>query len=104
MIHVTEQAAHQIRQAAIAGNAEGLALRLAARPLPDGGLDYGMGFDELKPDDIQTEAYGVAIVVAPHYQQALQGLTLDYVEITPGDFRFIFQNPNDVQHGLPTDS
>ncbi len=98
MIHVTEPAAEQIRRAAILGGTEGLALRLAVRPLPDGSLDYGMGFDIPKEDDIRAEMHGITLVVAPHFQSILNDLTLDYVEITEGDFRFIFQNPNDASH------
>ncbi len=102
MIYVTEQAALQIRTAAVAGGVEGLALRLAARQLPDGSIDYGMGFDNQQPDDLETKAYGVTIVVAPPFKSVLNNLSLDYVEIAPGDFRFIFQNPNDTAHGAPT--
>jgi len=100
MIHITEQASAQIRQAASAGSMAGLALRLAVRRLPDGSLDYGMGFDNPKLDDVCAEINGLAIVVAPQYQAILKNLTLDYVEISPGNFHFIFQNPNDPQHSV----
>ncbi|CAK0748475.1 Adhesin [Gammaproteobacteria bacterium] len=100
MINVTEQAAKQIRQATTTSDAEGLALRIAARQLPDGTLDYGMGFDHPKPGDIIIETYGVTIVVAAQHQAVLNNLVLDYVEFSPHDFHFIFQNPNDPQHGV----
>ena len=38
---------------------------------------------------------GVALVVAPAHLDLLDGMTLDYVELEAGDFRFIFINPND---------
>ncbi|CAK0741351.1 Iron-sulfur cluster assembly accessory protein [Gammaproteobacteria bacterium] len=102
MIHITEPASEQIRQAARTGGMENLALRLAVRQLPDGTLDYGMGFDDPKPDDAHIEVSGLTIIIAPQHQALLQDLVLDYVELSPGDFRFIFQNPNDPQHGVPT--
>jgi iron-sulfur cluster assembly protein len=100
MICVTESAAEQIRHAATASGAQGLALRLAVRQLPDDTLDYGMGFDSAKPDDILVETHGITVLIAPPYQTILNGLILDYVELSSGEFNFIFQNPNDPQHGI----
>ncbi|CAK0755095.1 Iron-sulfur cluster assembly accessory protein [Gammaproteobacteria bacterium] len=102
MIHLTEEAANQIQQAAASSGIVDLALRLAVRKTPEGLLDYGMGFDDPTPNDSQLEVRGVKIVIAPQFTEILQDLTLDYVEIEPGDFRFIFQNPNDPQHGAKT--
>ena len=31
-------------------------------------------------------------------------MTLDYVELEPGAFQFIFQNPNDVNYAPPSES
>lgn len=98
MINITVAAARQIQQAALSSNTEGLALRLAVRELPDHSLDYGMGFDTPKPTDISNEIHGITVIIAPQYQEILSDLTLDYVELNPGEFRFIFQNPNDPQH------
>jgi iron-sulfur cluster assembly protein len=33
--------------------------------------------------------------------ELLEGMTLDYVELEAGDFRFIFVNPNDVPAAAP---
>lgn len=97
MITVTTTAAEQIRQAAAQNDAEGMALRIAARREFDGSIQYGMGFDDGTEEDIQVGAPdGMTVLVAPEHQELLTGATLDYVEMTPGDFRFIFVNPNDT--------
>ena len=99
MITVTSTAAEQIRQAATQNDADGMALRIAARREFDGSIQYGMGFDDGSEEDIQIVAEGVTVLVAPEHQELLNGATLDYVELAAGDFRFIFINPNDVGGG-----
>ena len=96
MITVTAQAAEQIRQAATQNDADGMALRIAARREFDGSIQYGMGFDDGSDDDKRIETEGVTVLVAPDHEALLTGATLDFVEMQPGDFRFIFINPNDV--------
>jgi iron-sulfur cluster assembly protein len=34
----------------------------------------------------------------------LSGMTLDFVEIEPGSFQFIFMNPNDPEFTPPDDT
>jgi len=96
MITVTAQAAEQIRQAAAQNDAEGMALRIAARREFDGSIQYGMGFDDTKEDDTCVDSEGVQVLVSSAHEELLTGATLDYVELQPGDFRFIFINPNDT--------
>lgn len=98
MITITEQAVEQIRKAAEQTGAASLFLRLAAKVEDGGKFEYGMGFDERKDDDTLWEAGGVSILVSPSCKELLEGATLDYVELNPGDFRFIFTNPNDPAH------
>ncbi len=102
MIHLTEQAATQVQQAAASGGMAGLALRIAVRRTKEGDLDYGMGFDEPKEEDLQSEHYGVTVVISKAFGEVLNNLTVDYVELNPGEFHFIFQNPNDPQHQMDT--
>ncbi|MBK8687481.1 MAG: hypothetical protein IPN24_03185 [Betaproteobacteria bacterium] len=64
MITVTPTAAQQIRAAAIASDAEGLALRIAARRDADGSLHYAMGFDEVRGQDLRVASEGIDLVVA----------------------------------------
>lgn len=96
MIIVTPAAAEQIRAAAVASDAEGLALRIAARRDADGSLHYAMGFDRACDPDLRIVSEGVDLVVTPAERDLLAGMTLDYVEFQAGDFRFIFINPNDA--------
>jgi iron-sulfur cluster assembly protein len=96
MITVTPRAAEQIM-----ASAEGAALRLAARLDDKGVLEYGMGFDEKASDDVEVESNGVRVLVSPGSVELLTGATLDYVELNPGEWRFIFVNPNDPSHKPP---
>ena len=96
MITVTPPAAAQILQ-----SAGGAGLRLAARLDDKGVIEYGMGFDERAEGDTQVVSNGVTLLVAAGSVELLSGATLDYVEINPGEERFIFINPNDPSHKAP---
>ncbi|MBU1691203.1 MAG: iron-sulfur cluster assembly accessory protein [Gammaproteobacteria bacterium] len=95
MITVTAKAAEQIHQAAAQSEAEGMFLRIAARRGMDGAIQYGMGFDEQSEEDMMVNSEGVTVIVSPDNLNLLNGAVLDFVELDPGDFRFIFINPND---------
>jgi len=104
MITITPQAAAQIVTSAAESNAGGAGeacLRLAARLDDKGVIEYGMGFDDKAEGDTQFESAGVKILVSPGSVELLSGATLDYVEINPGEWRFIFINPNDPSHKPP---
>jgi len=90
MMTVTPQAADQIRTAASQSDAEGLQLRVAAKRLTDGSVNYGMGFDHERDNDDMVESQGVTLLIAPQSRDLLENITLDYVELEPGDFQFIF--------------
>ena len=96
MITVTPSAAQQIRVAATQSDCDEMGLRIAARRDGAGALHYAMGFDDARGDDLVVTSQGIAIVVTPSQTALLDGLTVDYVEYEPGDFRFIFINPNDA--------
>ncbi len=104
MITLTPAAIEQVRQSAEQSNAEGLALRLAARKNPDGSIDYGMGFDEPKDDDLLFKFKDIEVVMGGEYGPLLNGTTIDYVELEPGKFHFIFMNPNDANYQPPGES
>ena len=108
MITVTESAARQIRIAATGADCDEMGLRIAARRDADGALHYAMGFDDARNDDMVLTSEGIALVVSPRDTGLLDGMTLDYVEYEPGDFRFIFINPNDAgplpAHAAPASS
>lgn len=98
MFHLTPNAAEQILRAAAAPEdnvSEKPCLRVAAK-IEDGELVYGMGFDEERENDAVIEATGVNILIAPRSLELLTGATLDFVELKPGEFQFIFLNPNET--------
>ena len=89
MLTITEEAALQIRRAA-EGEGDEATLRIAARRVEDGSIDYGLGFDRTRPGDTRVPLQGVVVVVAPDSHELLEGATIDFVEMAPGDYRFIF--------------
>jgi iron-sulfur cluster assembly protein len=102
MITLTPAAATQIRASAEQGDMQGLAMRIAAKRNPDGSLHYAMGFDDTQLEgDMHIDAEGIEIVVSEHSQDLLEGMTVDYVEIEPDTFQFIFLNPNDANYSPP---
>jgi len=101
MITVTPQAAEQIAKSAQQAGAGGVCLRLAARLDDKGVLEYGMGFDDKAEGDLLVAAAGVTLLVSPGSVELLTGATLDYVELNPGEWRFIFINPSDPSHKPP---
>ena len=101
MITISQAAARQIRRTADSGHMEELALRIAASRNPDGSIGYQMGFDEIAPDDVLVNARGVDVVLRKDDKALLSGMTLDFVELEPGDFQFIFLNPNDPSYQPP---
>lgn len=93
MMSLTPAAARQIQDAIEQGEYEGLGLRIAARQGSDGGIEYGMGFDEEREEDAAFIEKGVNLLVGEGSQALLEGTTLDFVEYQPGEFRFIFIPP-----------
>jgi iron-sulfur cluster assembly protein len=101
MITVTLLAAEQIAKSAQQAGPGEVCLRLAARLDDKGVLEYGMGFDEQTEGDTKVQANGVTILVSSGSIELLSGATLDFVEINPNEWRFIFINPNDPAHKAP---
>ncbi|MCW8943939.1 MAG: iron-sulfur cluster assembly accessory protein [Sedimenticola sp.] len=98
MFEITENAAEQVRNAAEQGGTEGMALRLAARMKEDGSIDYLMGFDEAKEEDIRLVSNGIEVVMEPQYATLLDEAVMDYAQLDDGELRFIFLNPNDSNY------
>jgi iron-sulfur cluster assembly protein len=90
MLSLTTAAASQIRRAAANAGSADWALRVAAKRERDGSLSFGMGFDEPREGDMPLQVQGVNIVIAPPSQPMLDGIVLDFVELEPGQFNFIF--------------
>ena len=99
MFTLTRAAAQQIQQAAAASAAQDLALRIAARQAADGSVEYGMGFDEPREDDEPAAFDGLTVLVGSPSRPLLQDIVLDYVEVEPGHFDFVFIPPAEAQAG-----
>ena len=94
MFTVTRQAAIQIAKAAEESGAVGLALRIAAKRTPEGDVEFGLGFDEARVEDMEIVCpAGVNVVIGPKSWPLLKGATMDYVELAPGKFGFVFLPP-----------
>lgn len=101
MFKLTGAAADQVRRAAQQSGAEGMALRIAARQLPDGTIDYRMGFDHTGEEDIRFSSEGVDILMVPEDVPLLGEAVMDFVELQPGERQFIFLNPKDANYSPP---
>ncbi len=101
MITLSPAAIEQIHAAAEQSGLNEATLRLAAKKNPDGSLEYGMGFDEAKDDDLAFKFKNVTVVFNGEFGPLLNGTTIDYVEIEPGQHHFIFMNPNDANYTPP---
>lgn len=101
MFSITDNAAEQIHAAAKESNIETLVLRIAAKTNKDGGIEYGMGFDELKDGDIKVPYEDIEIVIDPGSNELLEYASMDYVELEPGQYNFIFMNPLDTNYTPP---
>jgi iron-sulfur cluster assembly protein len=101
IISISPAALAQIKNAA--QEHTGMALRIAAKVAPDESFEYGMGFDNAKEDDAVFETEGMTVVISPDCIDLLNGAHLDFVEIEPNNYQFIFLNPNDPNYKPPTD-
>jgi iron-sulfur cluster assembly protein len=92
MFTLTPPAAEQIARAAAEQAERQPLLRVAAKyDEIDGELVYGMGFDEEREDDLILDGGGVTILISPPSQPLLENTTLDFTEVQPGEFQFIFR-------------
>ncbi len=104
MISLSNAALEQIRHSADSGGLQSIPLRIAIKQLDDGSFHYAMGFDEQKlPGDSFFNFDGADLVVSDHSKTLADGMTIDYVELEPGKFEFIFLNPNDPGYVPPQD-
>ncbi len=103
MFKLTQDAAEQIRVAAKMGGTEDMPLRLAVTQKPDGTIDYKMGFDEGKGDDLRVFSENIEIIMSPEDSPLLDEAVMDYVELENDEYRFIFLNPKDSSYIPPQD-
>lgn len=103
MVVVTAAAITQIQQSAQQGGMEpGMGLRIEAQQAPDGHIHYRMGFDQPQLGDaVFAVGIDTSILVAPPSQALVKGMTLDFVELAPQQYQFVFLNPNDPHYIAP---
>jgi len=101
VITVTTAAAEEIRRSAEAAGTPDDPLRIAARRVEDGSIEYAVGFDEVGETDVRIAASSdVTVIIDGTSVELLDGATVDYVELGPGQFELVFLNPNDP-HFVP---
>lgn len=92
MFALTPPAAEQIARAAVGQPEPQPMLRVAAKlDEDDGEIVYGMGFDEERENDLVLESGGVVVLISPPSQALLENTTLDFAEVHPGEFQFVFR-------------
>ncbi len=102
MISLTASALEQMKRSAQDGGMQGMPLRIAIKEQEDGSFHYAMGFDEQRlPGDQFLNFDGIDLVVSTASKDLADGLTIDFVELEPGQFEFIFLNPNDPTYVPP---
>ncbi len=103
MITVTDSALGLIRHSIESGGIEAeMGLRIAIKEAPDGGYDYGIGFDEEREQDLRLEFDGVTVFINEELREYLEDATLDYVEMDGGEMSLIVLNPNDPTYVPPS--
>ena len=96
MFTLTPDAATELLATAARSQAAGMALRVAARQIADGTLEYGLGFDEQREDDAVVEVGGLSVLVGAPSQPLLDDTVLDFVEVAPSHFDFVFAAASDA--------
>jgi iron-sulfur cluster assembly accessory protein len=94
---LTENAAAEIR-AKLAADAQGArkALRLYVEKGGCSGLQYGMVFDEKRPDDLEASFFGASVLVDPFSADFIRGSIVDFSDaLTDGGFKIT--NPKAAQ-------
>jgi iron-sulfur cluster assembly protein len=90
LFDITPAAAAELLAAAERSDAAGMALRIAAQARSDGDIEYGMGFDDEREHDETVVCNGLTVLLGRHSRPFLAATTLDYVEVEPGRFDFVF--------------
>ena len=97
MVTVTPNAAKQILEyAAGANDLDGMSLRIGARLANDGSVEYALGFDKMRDNDMQISSEGVSLLINEANGALLNGVTLDFDQVD-GEPSFIFINPNQFE-------
>jgi iron-sulfur cluster assembly accessory protein len=89
VINLTQSAADHVRSMlADPGEHSGKFLRVYVESGGCSGMQYGMVFDEKRPDDLSTSSHGVPVLVDAVSLDYLKGAVIDYSEeLTGGGFK-----------------
>jgi iron-sulfur cluster assembly accessory protein len=93
VVTLTESAARQIKEMLNSPENAGKNLRVYVEGGGCSGLQYGMVFDEKRPDDVSNDFHGVSVLVDPFSANYLRGSVVDFSDaLTGGGFKI--SNPN----------
>ncbi|MDP4610936.1 MAG: iron-sulfur cluster assembly accessory protein [Opitutales bacterium] len=93
MITITDSAVLQISKLAAEKASEGQLLRIFVEAGGCSGFEYGMSFDDAKPDDKQLEDNGVLFLMDATSYEYLDGSEVDFDDGLSGK-GFEIRNPN----------
>ena len=93
MITLTENATRHIKTLGADPSASGKPLRVYVDAGGCSGMEYGMAFDDRKPDDEVVQQDGVEVVIDPMSANFLKGSVIDYIDSLQGS-GFQIKNPN----------
>src|SRR6476620_8240757 len=98
MITLTPRAAQQVQSMRAELNAPTKRLRVLVESGGCSGFQYGMSFDEPKPDDTQLESEGVPLIIDPTSLAYLQGSSIVFDDGRQGKV-FEIKTPNPQSTG-----
>ena len=101
IFNITQAATDQIKKASEQADSKDWPLRIAVNVEKNKKLNYLMGFDQSKEEDLRLKINGIDIIISPDCMTNLKNCKLDFVEIEKGNFQFIFLNPNDPNYDAP---
>src|SRR3954466_8021572 len=93
MITLTPRAAQQVRSMYAELGVPDKRLRVLVESGGCSGFQYGMSFDNPKPEDTEIQSEGVAIIIDPTSLAYLQGTSIDFDDGLHGK-GFELKNPN----------
>jgi iron-sulfur cluster assembly accessory protein len=97
VVNLTESAANEIK-AKLAADPQGAGkgLRVYVEKGGCSGMQYGMVFDQKRPEDATASFFGVAVLVDPFSADYVRGMVVDFSDaLTGGGFKI--SNPNAAQ-------
>ncbi len=101
MFEITDNAAKQFKASADAIGDDALSFRISARKSGSKGIQYNMGFDTPKGDDISCVLNGIRTIIDPETAKLVESMIIDFRELD-GQEQFIFLNPNDKKDDCDT--